>query len=228
LLLAHKSPMTHNLAFIRVGEIWLGATIAILVTLFVWPYKMVDYLQENYLQRMALLKKQVSGLLLVTKGDDLPAAWLSSQRQLLGLIDDDRRHASLVDSNAIAQSMSCLDEESQLAKAVSRLGMSLSKLPEQYWKFSGLRASTMDFLQVVLKVLGQVGNSNIEAETQELLQSAFANYVMAFSEFRDNYGATDNTTFDLDTTFQMANVYDALRLISKSLTDIFLDSNNKS
>jgi uncharacterized membrane protein YgaE (UPF0421/DUF939 family) len=214
LLLAHKSPITQNLAFIRVAEIWLGATIAIAVTLLVWPYRIVNYLHDNRDKRIALFHKQVLSLSRLVE-DKVPSSkWTHEHQQLLSLISADKKHASLVKSNCAEQEVAVLTAELQYAKALGRLGGSLSKLPEQYWEFSPLNTSTSNILNVHCKML-HAKDSSVED-----YNAAFADYVRAFSEFRASLRSENIAPLDVDSTFQMTNVYDALHVCTKNISSL--------
>ena len=83
ILLSYQQPLTQNIAIIRSIEILLGLVVAIAVTIFIWPYRITQHLNQNRKKRFQLIHQQFIGLLNACKNQKLPLTWKSAQQKLV-------------------------------------------------------------------------------------------------------------------------------------------------
>ena len=211
LLLAHQTPITQSLAAMRTIEILLGVIVAILVTIFIWPYRITDHLKNNRHKRLILFRQQFSGLISIN-GDKSPATeWNKKQNELITMVKDERKYVSITKKELKSEEQNKLRIELQLVKSLTRLGETLPKLPQGYWQFKLLQSSTQSLLATIITTLtaleGKKGSVNHAADIEKNANK----YLKAFTAFRLSYKQSQNSSFSIEEIYKMFTVYQSLQ-----------------
>lgn len=182
LLLAHHEPFTKNIAFIRSVEIVLGVVIATLVTLFIWPYRVNDHLNNHRKKILCLISSQFAGLIPVCNEKIIENAWYKRQEKLITLVRKEKKYIKLLKKEQRTNQENRFNMDMRLVKFLSRLGETLPQLPKHYYQFPLLKTNTRSLITMLRKATKNLIKKNPKLKTFKKM--TVYKYVKVFENFR--------------------------------------------
>lgn len=222
LLLAHHAPITQSLAAMRTLEILLGVVVAIVVTVFVWPYQVTDHLKLNRIKRLGMLQQQFSELISVEDSKPLKADWENKQNKLIALVKDETSYVALAKKELKSHEQNKLRVELRLVKSLTRLGETLPDLPEGYWKSESLKASTQDLVASLASTVSSLSDKkHLKKEKAKMKKNSNA-FLKEFKSFRSKYQKSKKSSFTIEEIYQIFTAYQSLQECVE-MTEVLID-----
>ena len=184
ILLSYQQPLTQNIAMTRSIEILLGLIIAIAVTIFVWPYRITQHLNENRKKRFHLIYQQFLSLLNVCKGQDFSASWKIQQQKLSTINRNEQKYVNAALGDLREKNQAELDLEMTLIKYITRLGETLPQLPASFWEFANIRANMISLMETLTKELKYLPMQDSTDDSTTLIKEKIAILLSTFTKFR--------------------------------------------
>lgn len=214
LLLSNHESLTHSFAFIRVIEILLGVVIAVLVTVFIWPYRITDHLQEQRVGRLTQLCTSLEALLAGEKDSQF-----QQMTTMLQGIEADLKTVKVAKKGLRNKNRELLGLEDKLIRSARRLSISYIRLPQAYWEFTPLRETTTELLQYIAQAVKGLTTRECNQEQYALICQMAAHYEQAFDGFRSQRRQAGAEAFCLDDSFDVINTYNALQRCAERVCD---------
>jgi len=182
LLLAHHEPLSKNIAFIRSIEIFLGVIIAIVVTLFIWPYRVNDHLKSHRKKILSLISNQFADLIPTCNEKPIGNNWYKAQDKLIAFVRKEQKYIKILKKEQKIDQQNRFNMDIRLVKFLSRLGEALPKLPKSYYQFPSLKSNT-------LSIIAMFANATRNLAKKKPKPKAFKGkkvdvYVKTFEKFR--------------------------------------------
>lgn len=214
LLLSDNQSLTHSFALIRVLEIFLGVVIAVVVTVFIWPYRITDHLQERRVARLKQLHKALIDLLAGEENNQFDRI-----TTLLQGVEQDKNTIKIAKKGLRNKNRELLELEDKLERAVRRLGESYVRLPQAYWDFAPLREITITLLQDIADAVNGLTTRECNQGQYALIGQQAVRYEQAFADFRSYRRQAGSEPFCLDDSYDVINTYNPLQRCSERICD---------
>jgi uncharacterized membrane protein YccC len=206
LLLSNHDSIMHSFAFIRVTEILLGVVVAVVVTIFVWPYRISDHLSSRRLARISKLHELWMQLI-----NRKPHEQKEALVAVLKDIEADLELVKVAKRGIRQKQRELLELEERLVSSFRRLSLSFVKLPKVYWEFPPLQEATIQLMQHLSEVIEKLSQGGSELNVNFMLEKDSERYEKAFDGFRSARRHAGEANFSLDESYQLINTYHALQ-----------------
>jgi uncharacterized membrane protein YgaE (UPF0421/DUF939 family) len=214
LLLSNHESLTHSFAFIRVTEILLGVIIAVLVTVFIWPYRITDHLQEHRIARLSKIRQLYLNLLAGKKESQY-----DEMSQLLLEIEADLKTLKVAKKGLRNKNRELLVLEDKLIRSTRRLGCSYARLPQAYWDFVPLQEMTQKLMQDIADAINGVITRECNQEHYAIIRQEAEQYEKSFDGFRSQRRQAGSEPLCLDDSYDVINTYNALQRCAERVCD---------
>ena len=133
LLFAGHQPMSQNVAMLRGFEILIGALVALIVSVCIWPRRMHQYLFKNYLNHMQqiliyFMELEVAFFDRVV----LPESDIKRISKLLEVVDKEKAHLNNLMRTRRLTVASILTRQIRLLKNIKLISKSIGAIPSSY------------------------------------------------------------------------------------------------
>ena len=206
LLLSNHDSITHSFAFIRVTEILLGVVIAVMVTIFIWPYQISDHLKSRRLARISKLH-ELWVELMNRQAPNQKEALVTLSKE----IEVDLDIVKVAKRGIRGKQRELLELEDKLVRDFRRLSLSFIKLPKVYWDFSPLEEITVQLMDHISAIIQELSEGASELDVRAILEKDSQQYEKVFDGFRSARRQAGAASFSLDESYQLINTYDALQ-----------------
>ena len=210
LLVAHQGSIGHNMALIRIMEIFLGAVVAILVTVCIWPYRISDYLKNHRKRILLLISRQFSSLMRIIDTGSVSTAWTSQQKNLFSTIRNDLKYLEMIKNEKKTKEQESLNMMLSLMKTLHKLGESATGLPKNYWEFGRLKEVTLSLIDAIKTGLNHLAKDKPSQGDYENLEKMESSYRSTFEKFRHEYKQPNYERFNMEQAYQVVATYRVL------------------
>ncbi|MEM9243451.1 MAG: FUSC family protein [Pseudomonadota bacterium] len=209
LLLGHQQAVTENLALMRSIEIFIGAIVAILITLFIWPYRAIDHL-ENYRKKIwSLTADQFNNLIPACREQEISGDWRKKQEELMDLVKSEKPYINTFRKESKTKQQHTFYIDIRLMKLLSRLGEALPQLPQSYWQFPQLQKHTLSVITLLKQATENLSEKNPKANVFD--QKIMNEYTMVFEDYRLARRQTVTTSDEIEGVYRIFMVFQALQ-----------------
>jgi uncharacterized membrane protein YccC len=184
LLFAGHQPMSHNYAVLRALEILLGAMVALMVSVLIWPQRMHQYLYKNYLQNM---RRTLDLFQAVAKSfssrKPLSTEQSEAMRDLLTTVDGEKVHLDHLMKSRKLLISNILLQQIRLLKNIKTISKSIDDLPEVYYTDVSQMKVTQKVLFIIDKALSAVVENQPLGDLLKTIEAISYEYDLAFEDY---------------------------------------------
>lgn len=187
LLFAGHQPMSHNYAVLRAFEILLGAVIALIVSMTIWPQRMHQYLYKNYLKHM----KQILDLFQVVQQSFAGHHAFTTEQEravsdLLEEVDGEKVHLDHLLKSRKLFIANSLTRQIRLLKNIKMISKSIGDLPEDYYEDTPLMKITQKVFFLIDRGLLAIVVDHPLDDLLDKFDEVNRQYESAFENYRAN------------------------------------------
>lgn len=185
LLFAGHQPMSHNYAILRALEILLGAIVALVVSVAVWPQRMHQYLYKNYLKHMKQILDLFQAVQKAFSGHHgLTDEQSEAMSELLNEVDGEKIHLDDLMKSRRVRITNLLSRQIRLLKNIKVISRGIGDLPDDYYEDKRLMKVTQRAFFLIEKGLLVVVENNPTKDLLDQFEQTCLEYEAAFNAYR--------------------------------------------